>query len=91
MYIYIYIYVYIYIHSLNDLYRFRRYKNIRKMVSTYIKDCGSKGPASQPNCQSVCLYLTDRLTSDSQSVSLSVYLVDRLTSTSLPVNQSVCP
>ena len=91
MHIYIYIYIYIYVCSLNDLYRFRRYKNITKMVSTYIKDCGSKGPACHPACQSLCLYLTDRLTSASQSVSLSVYLADRLTSTSYPVSQSVCP
>ena len=41
------IYIYIY-HSLNDLYRFRIYKNIRKMDSTYIKECGYKRPATQP-------------------------------------------
>ena len=31
-------------------------KNIRKMVSAYITECGSKGPASQSAClsQSVC-------------------------------------
>ena len=45
-------------------------KNIRKMVSTYITECGSKGPASQSVSlsQSVCLYLTDRLTSVNRSV-----------------------
>ena len=61
MYIYICIYIYMYnclYNSLNDVFLCRRYKNIRKIDSTYITECGSKGPA----CQLVCLYLTDRLT-----------------------------
>ena len=62
---------------INDLYGFRRYKNIRKMVSTYISKCGSKGSASQPVSRSICRYLTDRLISASQPVCL--YLTDRLT------------
>ena len=58
---------------INDLYGFRRYKNIRKMVSTYISECGSKGSASQPVSRSISLYLTDRLPSASQPVNQSVY------------------
>ena len=42
---------------INDLYRFRRYKNIRKMVSTYFTECGCKGPASQPVSQPVSRYV----------------------------------
>ena len=66
---------------INDLFRFSRYKNIRRIDSTYIRECGYKGSASQPislpASQSVCLYLTDRLTSASRSVYLC--LSDRLT------------
>ena len=51
--------------------------NIRKMVSTYITECGSKGPASQPASLSVSLSVLDRQTDFSQPVSLS--LTDRLT------------
>ena len=73
---------------INDLYGFRRYTNIRKMVSTYISECGSKGSASQPVSRAICLYLTDRLPSPSQPVNLSVctWQTDWL----LPAGQSVC-
>ena len=75
--IYIYIYIYIYIivlyNSLNDLFLWRRYKNIRKRDSTYITKYRYNGPVSH----SVCLSLTDRRTSANQSVCLS--LTDRLT------------
>ena len=56
---------------------FRRYKNIRKMDLTYITDYGYNGPFSQPVSQSVCLSLTDRLTSACQSVCPSI--LDRQT------------
>ena len=58
--------------SLNDLFLCRRYKYIRKIDSTYITEYGYNGPVSQPVSQSVCLSLTDRLTSASQSVCPSV-------------------
>ena len=42
---------------------FRRYNNIRKMDSTYIKEYGYNGkPVSQSASQSISLSLTDRLT-----------------------------
>ena len=51
-------------------------KNIRKMVSTYITECGSKElasqPVSQPVTRSVCIWQRDWLQPASQSVSLSV-------------------
>ena len=50
------------IQSLNDLYRFRIHKNIRKMISTYITDCGSKGTASQLARLSFSLSALDRQT-----------------------------
>ena len=53
-------------------YRFRRYKNIMKMDSTYITENAYNGPVSQPVSQSGCLCLTDRLTSASQSVYPSI-------------------
>ena len=66
---------------INDLFRFRRYKNFWRMDSTYITKWGYKGsvsqPTSQPASQSVCLYLTDGRTSASRSVCL--FLTYRLT------------
>ena len=57
------------------------YGYIWRIDSTYITECGYKGSVSQPTSQaasqSVCLYLTDKLTSASRSVCLS--LTDRLT------------
>ena len=41
---------------------FRRYNNIRKMDSTYIKEYRYNGQTSQPASQSIGLSLTDRLT-----------------------------
>ena len=41
-----YIYIIVIYHSLNDLHRFRRRKNNRKVDSTCITECGCKG--SQP-------------------------------------------
>ena len=38
---------------INDLFRFSRYKNIRRMDSTYITECGYKGSVSQPTSQPV--------------------------------------
>ena len=55
----------------------RRYKNIRKMDSTYITEYEYNGPVSQPVSQSVSMTLTDRLTSASQSVCSSI--LDRRT------------
>ena len=39
---------------INDLFRFRRYKIIRRMDSTYNTECGYKGSVSQPISLSVC-------------------------------------
>ena len=52
--------------SLNDLFLSRRYKNIRKMDSTYITKYGYNELVSQPVSHSVSLPLTDRLTSARQ-------------------------
>ena len=43
-------------------YRFRIFKNIRKMDSSYITECGYKGSASQPANQSVSLSVLERQT-----------------------------
>ena len=63
-----YIYIIVLYNSLNDLFLCRRYKNIRKIDSTSITEYGYNEPVSQP----VCLSLTDRLTSASQSVCPSI-------------------
>ena len=71
---------------------FRRYKNIRKMDSTYITKCRYKGPASQPANQSAShvTHVRDRQNNFSHSASLSVLdIPDRLISASQPVRLSV--
>ena len=60
----IYIYIIVLYNSLNDIFLSRRYKNIRKMDSTYITKYGYNEPISQRVSYSVCLPLTDRLTSE---------------------------
>ena len=60
------IYIIVLYNSLNDIFLCRRYKNIRKMISTYITECGSKGPASLS--VSLSVDFTHRLTSASLSV-----------------------
>ena len=75
---------------INNLFRFRRYKNMRKMDSTYITEYGYKGPASQPANQSAShvTNVLDWKTNFGQSVCLSLtYQTDWLQQ----VNQSVCP
>ena len=64
---------------INDSFRFRIYKNIRKMDSTYITENGYNGPTSQQSdSQSVSQSVLDRQTGFSHKpVSLS--LTDRLT------------
>ena len=51
---------------------FRRYKNIRKMDSTYIAEYGYNEPTSQPLSQPVSQSILDRKTDFSQPVSQSV-------------------
>ena len=59
--------------SLNDLFLCRRYKDIRKMDSTYITTYGSNGSVRQPTSQPVSLSALDRQSDFSQPVSLFVY------------------
>ena len=50
---------------INNLFRFRRFKNSARMDSTYITECGYKGSVSQPTSQpaslSICPSQTDSL------------------------------